>query len=102
MASAESVLAALQANVSLIAGVPDSLLAPLISRVARDDTRHVPAPNEGSAVAVAAGHYLAGGELAAVYLQNSGLGNAINPLVSLADRGVYGIPMLLIVGWRGE
>jgi phosphonopyruvate decarboxylase len=85
----------------LITGVPDSLLAGLCA-VLSDSDRHLPAPNEGSAVALAAGHYLATGMPAVVYMQNSGLGNAINPLTSLADPEIYSIPMLLIIGWRGE
>jgi phosphonopyruvate decarboxylase len=60
------------------------------------------AANEGNAVALAAGHFLGAGRAALVYLQNSGIGNAINPLLSLADREVYSIPMLLLIGWRGE
>lgn len=64
--------------------------------------RHQVAANEGNAVALAAGHYLAAGRPGLVYMQNSGLGNAINPLVSLADPMVYSIPALLLIGWRGE
>ena len=64
--------------------------------------RHITAANEGGAVALAAGHYLAAEKPALVYMQNSGLGNALNPLVSLADPLVYGIPVLLLIGWRGE
>jgi len=64
--------------------------------------QHVIAANEGGAVGLAAGHYLATGNVPAVYLQNSGQGNAVNPLLSLADAEVYGIPMLLLVGWRGQ
>jgi phosphonopyruvate decarboxylase len=67
-----------------------------------DCRHHVVAANEGNAVALAAGHYLATGGVACVYMQNSGLGNTVNPLVSLADPSVYGIPMLLLIGWRGE
>lgn len=62
---------------------------------------HLTTANEGSAIALAIGHHLATRELAAVYMQNSGLGNAINPLVSLASSEVYSIPMLLVIGWRG-
>ena len=85
-------------------GVPDSLLKDLCAYV----TDHVPASNhvinanEGAAVALAAGYHLATGRIPVVYLQNSGTGNAINPLLSLADPGVYAIPMLLLVGWRAE
>ncbi|MBO6066970.1 MAG: phosphonopyruvate decarboxylase, partial [Kiritimatiellae bacterium] len=64
--------------------------------------RHVIAANEGGAVGLAAGHYLATGRPELVYMQNSGQGNAINPLASLADPDVYSIPLVLLVGWRGE
>lgn len=60
------------------------------------------AANEGAAVAIGAGYHLATGRFPVVYLQNSGIGNAVNPLLSLADRSVYAVPMLLLVGWRGE
>lgn len=91
-------------GISFFAGVPDSLLKALGAHLSRElgESDHVIAANEGGAIALAAGHYLATGRPGAVYLQNSGLGNAINPLVSLADPEVYGIPMLVIVGWRGE
>jgi len=85
-------------------GVPDSLLKDFCAYV--DDTRegsqHVIAANEGNAVAMASGYHLATGKNAVVYLQNSGLGNAINPLTSIADKEVYQTPMLLVIGWRGE
>lgn len=85
-------------------GVPDSLLKELCACIT--DTvspeQHIIAANEGAAVGLAAGHHLGTGEAAVVYMQNSGTGNAINPLLSLADPGVYSIPMLLIIGWRGE
>jgi phosphonopyruvate decarboxylase len=92
------------AGVSFFAGVPDSLLKDLCAYFDAhlDGSNHVISSNEGSAVALAAGHHLATGNVGAVYLQNSGQGNLINPLLSLADPAVYGIPMLLIVGWRGE
>jgi len=85
-------------------GVPDSLLKdPLLAMNERIPAeRHVIAANEGNAVAIATGHYLATGNPALVYLQNSGLGNALNPLASLASPAASGIPMLLMVGWRGE
>ena len=92
------------ADIRFVTGVPDSLLkdacACISEKMAAQD--HVIATNEGSAIALAAGHHLATGRLALVYLQNSGLGNAINPIASLADPSVYGIPMVLMVGWRGE
>ncbi|MFT7579861.1 MAG: phosphonopyruvate decarboxylase [Myxococcota bacterium] len=86
------------------AGVPDSLLkdfcAYLTDYTAAD--RHIITANEGSAIALAAGHFLATGKPGVVYMQNSGLGNTVNPLTSLADPACYGIPMLLVIGWRGE
>lgn len=92
-------------RVSFFTGVPDSLLKNFCAYVtdrAYGTSRHVIAANEGGAIALATGHYLATGEYAVVYMQNSGLGNAINPLLSLADPEVYSIPMLLMIGWRGE
>lgn len=63
---------------------------------------HLSVGNEGIAVALAAGHYLSSKKPALVYMQNSGLGNAINPLNSIVNNNIYGIPMILLVGWRGE
>lgn len=64
--------------------------------------RHYVSANEGAAVGIAIGSYPATGNPACVYMQNSGLGNAVNPITSLANEEVYGIPMLLVIGWRGE
>ncbi|MCI8870083.1 MAG: phosphonopyruvate decarboxylase [Lawsonibacter sp.] len=87
-------------------GVPDSQLKPLCDflycRYGTDPRRHAVAANEGAAAALAAGYYLSTGKVPAVYLQNSGLGNFVNPAASLLNRRVYGIPCLLLVGWRGE
>ena len=91
------------AGMEFFTGVPDSLLKSFCAYVT--DTcgkNHVIAANEGGAVGLAAGHYLATGKPALVYMQNSGQGNAVNPLASLADPDVYSIPMVLLVGWRGE
>lgn len=66
------------------------------------DGQHVMAANEGNAVAIAAGHYMATGKIPIVYMQNSGIGNATNPLLSLTHDCVYGIPMILVIGWRGD
>ena len=91
------------AGVEFFAGVPDSLLKSFCAYVT--DTcgeNHVIAANEGGAVGLATGYYLATGKSALVYMQNSGQGNAVNPLASLADPDVYSIPMVLLVGWRGE
>ncbi|MBR6022062.1 MAG: phosphonopyruvate decarboxylase [Kiritimatiellae bacterium] len=104
MISCPELLSCLEsAGVDLFVGVPDSLLKNFCACLA--DTRpeaHVITANEGGAVALAAGHWLATRHPALVYMQNSGQGNAVNPLASLADPDVYSIPMLLLVGWRGE
>lgn len=91
-------------GIQFYAGVPDSLLKDfcLELETSLSPNEHLIAANEGAAVAASVGHYLATGSLPLVYLQNSGLGNTINPLVSLADPQVYGIPMVLMIGWRGE
>ena len=90
-------------GVEFFTGVPDSLLQNFCAELlALPDLMQVTAANEGGAVALAAGHYLGTGAPALVYMQNSGQGNAFNPLVSLAAPEVYGIPMLLLVGWRGQ
>lgn len=91
-------------GVGFFTGVPDSLLKAFCAYVTDNtsSTRHVITANEGSAIGLAAGYYLATGQVPLVYMQNSGLGNAVNPLTSLADREVYGIPMLVLIGWRGE
>jgi phosphonopyruvate decarboxylase len=91
-------------GLDLFTGVPDSLLKDICACIS-DNTpanKHIIATNEGAAVAIAAGHYLATKKPSLVYMQNSGTGNAVNPLLSLADEKVYQIPMLLMVGWRGE
>ena len=92
-----------EAGVSFFTGVPDSLLKSFCAYLTDNCAeRHVIAANEGGAVGLAAGHYLATGAPALVYMQNSGQGNAVNPLCSLADPDVYSVPMVLLVGWRGE
>lgn len=85
-------------------GVPDSLLKDICACITTHSPKekHIITANEGNAVALAAGYYLATGKPALVYLQNSGLGNTINPLMSLTDEDVYNIPLLLLIGWRGE
>lgn len=91
-------------GLDFFAGVPDSLLKNLCSCIKSnsDKKNHIITANEGNAIAVASGYHLSTGRFGVVYMQNSGIGNAINPLLSLADEEVYSIPMLLIVGWRGE
>jgi phosphonopyruvate decarboxylase len=91
-------------DIQFFTGVPDSLLQAFCAQLLRSipAERNIIAANEGSAVALAAGYHLATGKVGCVYLQNSGLGNAVNPLVSLMDPEVYRIPVLLLIGWRGE
>ena len=90
-------------GVTYYTGVPDSYLNGFCNyALAHCGERHVIAANEGNAVGIAAGHYFATGEIPLVYMQNSGLGNTINPLASLVDKDVYAVPMLLLIGWRGQ
>ncbi|EDO39637.1 predicted protein [Nematostella vectensis] len=93
-----------QHNMDFFCGVPDSLLKDFCAYVATvtPKSHHVITANEGQAIALASGYHMATGKSAVVYLQNSGIGNIVNPLMSLAVNGVYSIPMLLLVGWRGE
>lgn len=88
----------------MFCGVPDSLLKDFCACVTENTTptQHIIAANEGNAAAIAAGYHLATGKIAAVYLQNSGLGNVVNPVLSLLDKAIYNIPALFIIGWRGE
>lgn len=87
-------------------GVPDSQLKALcdwlLNKFGVSPDKHIIAANEGNAVAIAAGYHLATGKIPVVYLQNSGIGNIINPVASLLNDKVYGIPVLFVVGWRGE
>jgi phosphonopyruvate decarboxylase len=91
-------------GVDFFCGVPDSLLQDICAYITdHADRRHnIITANEGNAIALAAGHYLAEQQFGLVYMQNSGLGNAVNPLTSLTDQAVYSIPVLLLIGWRGE
>lgn len=92
----------LKKKINFYAGVPDSLLSSLSPSLNQNSVKHFIAANEGNAVAHGIGYYLAKKELACVYLQNSGLGNAVNPLISIAHKNVYSIPLLLLIGWRGS
>ena len=65
-------------------------------------SNHIIGANEGASIGLAIGHHLSSGKVPLVYLQNSGLGNTINPLISLASQEVYSIPIILLIGWRGE
>jgi phosphonopyruvate decarboxylase len=93
-----------KAGTDFFTGVPDSLLKSFCIYIT-DNVKaenHIIAANEGAAVALASGYHLATGRIPLVYMQNSGIGNAVNPLLSLADPEVYQIPMVLLIGWRGE
>lgn len=94
----------IEKKLDFFAGVPDSLLKNLCACIKEnsDKTHNIITANEGNAIALASGYHIASGNYGVVYMQNSGIGNAVNPLLSLADEEVYSIPMLLIVGWRGE
>ena len=91
-------------GIDCFAGVPDSLLKNICAYITDhcDAHHNIIAANEGAAIGLAAGHYLATGRPACVYMQNSGEGNIINPLASLTDQEVYNIPVLLLIGWRGR
>lgn len=94
------------AGIDFFTGVPDSQLKGLCDTLFATygvaGKQHIVAANEGNAIGLCAGHYLATGRPGLCYMQNSGLGNAVNPIASLMDGQVYGLPCLLVVGWRGE
>lgn len=91
-------------GIEFYAGVPDSLLKNVCAYITDhfDEQHNIIAANEGGAVALAAGYHIATGKVGCVYMQNSGEGNAVNPLASLTDKEVYNIPLLLLIGWRGR
>jgi len=91
-------------KVEFFSGVPDSLLKDICAYITDNAPKknHIIAANEGNAIALAAGYHMATNKIPLVYMQNSGIGNAVNPLLSLTDNQVYSIPMLLMIGWRGE
>ena len=91
-------------GVEVFTGVPDSLLKDFCACIAHTSRpgQHIIGANEGGAVALALGYHLATRNIPLVYLQNSGLGNVVNPLLSLVDEDVYSVPMLFVIGWRGE
>ena len=94
----------LENEINFFSGVPDSLLKNICAYITdnTDPEHNIIAANEGNAIGLASGYHLATGKIPLVYMQNSGIGNAVNPLLSLAAPEVYGIPMLLMIGWRGE
>jgi phosphonopyruvate decarboxylase len=92
-----------QLGIEVLAGVPDSTLKEFCDYINSEERElvHYTVPNEGSAVGIAVGTYLSTGKPACVYMQNSGIGNTVNPVTSIANAEVYNIPMLFIVGYRG-
>ena len=104
MIEANSIISLLKKNGSnFYTGVPDSVLKELtILLPTNNKKKHIIAANEGSAVAIGIGHYLSTKKMPCVYMQNSGLSNALNPLISIANKKVYSIPLVLIIGWRGS
>ena len=104
MLNQENVFKTLAQNgVRYFVGVPDSYLNGFCNyALTHFPERNIIAANEGNAIGIAAGHYFASREIPLVYMQNSGEGNAINPLTSLVDKAVYAVPMLLLIGWRGQ
>ena len=100
----ENLINTLKKNkINFFTGVPDSILTTLSKKLENYPVKkHVIATNEGSAVSIGIGHYLSSKEIPCIYLQNSGLSNAINPLISIASQEVYSIPLFLMIGWRGS
>jgi phosphonopyruvate decarboxylase len=88
-------------EINFFTGVPDSVLKDFTFQLNKLKKNHISVNNEGTAISLAAGYYLATGKIPCVYMQNSGLGNAINPLISITNKNVYSIPSILIIGWRG-
>ena len=103
MINVAKLISALKSSkIDFFTGVPDSILKEFCLKLDNfSDRKHIRASNEGNAVAVAAGYHLSNKKIPCVYMQNSGLGNAINPLASICHKDVYSIPMLLMIGWRG-
>ncbi len=91
-------------GVRFFSGVPDSLLKNICAYITdyTDPREHIIAANEGNALSIGIGYHLATGKLPLIYLQNSGLGNVVNPLLSLADPEILSVPLLMMIGWRGE
>ena len=99
----ENLIKILKKNkIDFFTGVPDSILKNFSSKInGFSKNKHVIATSE-SAVSIGIGYYLSKKKLPCIYLQNSGLGNAINPLISIASKEVYSIPLFLLIGWRGS
>ena len=104
MLKVENLIQVLKKNeITFFTGVPDSVLKKFSLGIQNfKKKKHLISTNEGSAVSIGIGYHLSTGKIPCVYLQNSGLSNAINPLISIASREVYSIPIILMIGWRGS
>ena len=91
-------------DINFFSGVPDSLMSEFSKSLHFDfkDENHIISTNEGSALGICMGYNLATGKVPLIYMQNSGLGNFINPYASLLHKNIYDIPFILLIGWRGE
>ena len=91
-------------DINFFTGIPDSLMKNFLMYLNSKKYKfeHYVAANEGSAIGLGIGYHLSTKKVPLIYLQNSGLGNCVNPIVSLADREVFSIPLVLLIGWRGE
>jgi len=90
---------------SFFTGIPDSTFKDWMKFLIENNnkvlTNIIPC-NECEAIAICAGYYLATGKIGVTYMQNSGFGKTVNPLTSLCNPEIYSIPVLLMIGWRGE
>ena len=104
MIKVNSLMSLLKKNdINFFTGVPDSVLKELSYTLQnKSKKKHIIATNEGSAISIGIGHYLSTKQVPCIYMQNSGLSNALNPLISIANKKVYNIPLVLIIGWRGS
>lgn len=92
-------------KIRFFSGVPDhctSQLAKALQVFKKKEFTHIIAPNEGTAVSLGVGHYLSTSQIPCIYMQNSGFGNATDPITNLCHERVYNIPLLILIGWRGK
>ena len=89
-------------KINFICGVPDSCVNNFVNSIKNHKVKHMIAPNEGSAVALGIGNYLKTKKIPLIYMQNSGIGNAADPITNLSYSKIYSIPMILLIGWRGS
>ena len=102
MIDSKRIFKILNKKIQFFTGVPDSVLKELLKLFPKNIKKNLVSVNEGTAISHAIGYFLATKKIALVYMQNSGLGNAINPLISIAHEKVYEIPLCILLGWRGS